>query len=78
MIPQLTPTYLFSAFCPSSARFIEASIQPPSVCHAIMNAISTEADELKPEPRGTSEAKAAIMDGTGTLSSIRDHITPAG
>ncbi len=30
-------------------------LQPPRACQAIMNAISTEAEELSPEPRGTSE-----------------------
>ena len=53
-------------------------VQPPRVCHAIMNAISTEADELSPEPRGTSDAKTAFMDKIGRFSSISDHITPAG
>jgi hypothetical protein len=43
-----------------------------------MNAISTDADELKQEPRGTLDAKTAFMKKTGRFSSINDHITPAG
>src|SRR5260221_8458825 len=78
MIPQLTPTYLFSAFCPSNARRMDGNVQPPSVCQAIAYAISTAADELKPEPRGTSDAKTAFIEETARFSSINDHITPAG
>src|SRR5258706_5830408 len=78
MMPQLTPTYLFSAFCPSNARRMDGRVQPPSVCQAIIYTISTEADELKPEPRGTSDAKTAFIEGTKSFSSINDHITPAG
>jgi hypothetical protein len=43
-----------------------------------MNAISTEADELKPEPRGTFEAKTAFMPGVFSWFSFNDHITPPG
>src|SRR5258706_1411899 len=78
MMPQLTPTYLFSAFCPSNARRMDGKVQPRSVCQAITFAIATEADDLKPEPRGTSDAKTAFIEGTESFSSINDHITPAG
>ena len=43
---------------------MDGRVQPPSFCQAIMNAISTEADELKPEPRGTFEVKTGIHGGS--------------
>ncbi len=48
-----------------------AEVQPLSVCQASRNAISTEADELRPEPRGTLEAKTAFMPGVSSLLFIQ-------
>src|SRR5690349_15952912 len=53
-------------------------LQPPNACHAIIKAISTEADELNPEPWGTLDAKTAFIAGVAILSCMSDHITPAG
>ncbi len=52
-------------------------VQPPRACQASMKAISTEADELKPEPRGTLEAKTAWKPLVSSPSSPMAHSTPA-
>ena len=57
---------------------MDGNSQPPIVCHAIMYAISTDADELNPDPRGTSDANTAFMEFTDSFSSSNAHITPAG
>ena len=65
MMPQFTPTYWFSARWQMRASSIGGSATPAIFIHAMPNATSTEAEELKPAPRGTSEANAASMPCTG-------------
>src|SRR5512132_925153 len=57
---------------------MDGNVQPPRVCQAIINAISTEAEELNPEPRGTSDPYTACRPGVFRSSSPSAHITPAG
>src|SRR5512135_2309476 len=55
-----------------------ATGQPPLSCHATANASSTEAEELRPAPRGTSEAMTASIALTASPCAESAHATPAG
>ena len=65
MMPQFTPTYWFSARWQMRASSIGATLLPARCIQEIAKASSTEAEELRPAPRGTSEAYAARMPSTG-------------
>src|SRR5262249_24980318 len=55
-----------------------AMLQPPSLIQATAQASSTEADELSPAPRGTSEASAAFKPSREKPASSKAQATPAG
>jgi hypothetical protein len=56
MIPQLTPTHLFSAFWPRRAMGAGSQGRPEAAANARAVAISMEAEEDRPAPSGTSPA----------------------
>src|SRR5512142_2022662 len=78
MIPQRTPTYWFSALWHSRASSMAGRVQPPKDIQPTAKASSTDAEELSPAPRGTSEANTACMPATRCPCSESAHATPAG
>ena len=56
MMPQFTPTHLFSALCPSFAIVAASQGRLPTAANARAVAISSAAEEERPAPSGTSPA----------------------
>ena len=76
MMPQLTPTHLFSARCPSLAIAAGCQASPLAAANARAVAISKAAEEESPAPSGTSPASTPSQPVNRCPASCRLQAVP--